>query len=281
MHSEYDLRSAAEDCPQLPEEGFNDPVLAKVRAAGWIFPEPIWKCLSDYEKNFAQIEFTGQRTLANYRKRLACLGFRDMNRVLDAACGMGQWSLALAELNGQVEGVDINVGRLLIASSLAKSMKKGNCHFRHSSIENLPYPPNWFDGIFCYGAFMFADMPITLAQFSRVLRPGGRLYLNANSYGWYLHLLFDEGFKKKNLSIVKATLFMIIRTVMGKKGNVVVREGWLRRQMDQANLQIVAMAPEGGVCLDENVVDRPQALYPPKYYGILSMIEVIAQKCSA
>ena len=250
-----------------------------IAKAGWIFSNSVWDCLSDYEKGFVLNEFTAQRSVDYYIRRLKYIGFTGMERVLDAGCGMGQWTLALSYLNKNVIGIDLNTGRLLIARALSNNLGRTNCSFRYSSLEKMTYEPESFDGIFCYGVFMFTHIPKSLSEFRRVLKPGGKLYLNANSTGWCAHLLFDRGIKKKDLSMVKTALRMIARTFMGKKSNIVVRKEWLKKQIKLCDLEIVAIGLEGELGLNkDNDREKPAPAYPKHFYGMPAILEVLAQK---
>lgn len=254
-----------------------ESLLAATSAAGWRVPTWLLPMLSDYERDFMRIEMTGQRTLDYYARRLRMIGFTGGERVLDAACGIGQWSLALAESYREVEGVDINPGRLLVARALAIEQGRSNCSFSYAPLERLPQRDESFDAIFCYGAFMFTDMPTTLREFRRVLRPGGRLYVNANSTGWYAHLLIDRGLRRRSLSMVRASLRMIGRTVRGHTSQVMVREKWLIAAVKAAGLKVHALGAEGTLQLTPGVDPVPPA-YPPKYYGRTSILELVAER---
>lgn len=255
----------------------DDSMKQLIKEAGWVFPESVWICLSDDEKRFVIHEFTGNRSFDYYVRRLEAIGFKGMERVLDAACGMGQWAMALSALNQFVEGVDINIGRLLVSKSLAESMVRTNCAFRYAFLESLPFDPESFDAIFCYGTFMFTHMPMTLYEFSRILKPGGKLYLNANTIGWYAHLLIDRGFKNKDFSIVRNVFGIITRTFAGKKRNIIVSKRWLQKQIEISGLEIISMGLEGEITI-RNHLEKPEPAYPQKLYGMPTIIEVLAKK---
>ena len=247
-------------------------ILNELESAGWKFPLEVWEQASDYEQEFIRSEFTGIRTLENYIKRLEFHGFASMNCVLDAGCGYGQWSLAMSRVNTFVEGVDINEFRLNGAKSLAKSMKSSNTNFHQSSVEKLPFPDEHFDGIFCYGVFMFTHMPTVLKEFHRVMRPSGKLYVNANTIGWYLHLLMDVPWNRKN------ALKMIIKTMIGHKRGIVVREKWLKRQLKSAGFHILSFGNEGETSINPDSVSENMPFYQKNYYGRPGILELIAVK---
>lgn len=245
--------------------------------AGWNVNWDFWRVLSPYEKSFFELEFTDLKSLDYYKTRLKALGFDRLGRVLDVACGMGQWSYALAALNNEPAGIDLNSARLMFALDLVNRGHYKNAGFYYSSMEAMPFESDFFDGLFCYGSFMFGDVDKTLAEFDRLLKPGGKVYLNANTTGWYLHLLIDRGFKKRNWRMVKTSLSIILRTLLGKTQNIVIREDWIRKRFERYGFKILACGAEGTVCLNSKV-ELPAPAYPPSYYGRPSILEFVLQK---
>lgn len=254
-----------------------DAVREKVSQAGWNVDWNTWDCLSSYEKSFFEFEFSGVRTFEYYQHRLSAIEFSGMGSVLDVACGMGQWSAALASLNQRVCGVDVNVGRLLFAYNLAHSMGYPETRFVNASMEAMSFPDESFDGIFCYGSFMFARMDKTLDEFYRILKKGGRAYFNVNATGWYAHLLIDRGIKKKNFSMVRTALSMIARTIIGKTGNIVVRKSWIEGLLHARGFRIVASDIEGTINMNPSCTLPPPG-YPPSFYGMPSILEYVIEK---
>jgi SAM-dependent methyltransferase len=157
------------------------------------FPPPsdiVDPSCSEYEKEFIQTEYGFG--LSYYLSRLDQLTFSG-DRVLDAGCGVGQWSVALSRRFERVEAVDCNTERLAVLENVASQLRIQNVGVREASIEHLPYSPTTFDAVFCYGVIMFTQVERVLREFYRVMRPGGRVYVCLNADGWSRYLIEERG----------------------------------------------------------------------------------------
>lgn len=131
------------------------------------------------------------RSQAYYIKRIKQIGLSG-RAVLDAGCGMGNWSMALARFYDHVLSLDIEQPRLMVLSSIIDRFRD-RIQPIHGSLEQMPFPDDHFDTIFCNGVIFLTDYRKTLDEFCRVLRKGGNLYLTYNSLEWWKHLLLDRG----------------------------------------------------------------------------------------
>lgn len=93
---------------------------------------------------------------------------------LDAACGTGRHAAFLADLGHRVVGVDSSDEMLAMARS-----KMPNGEFHQAELQCLPIPDRHVDTIVCALALTHVpDIPPVLAEFVRVLRPGGHLVIS-------------------------------------------------------------------------------------------------------
>jgi ubiquinone/menaquinone biosynthesis C-methylase UbiE len=97
--------------------------------------------------------------------------------VLDVGCGSGQSAIPAAHRGHRVTGIDI--AENLIEHARERASFEGlDAQFDVGDAENLPYADNSFDAAISMIGAMFAPQPEkVVAEFARVLRPGGRLYM--------------------------------------------------------------------------------------------------------
>ncbi len=106
--------------------------------------------------------------------------------VLDAGCGTGVQARWSARQGAKVVGVDIS-HRLLVEARNRAAEENLHVRFLQADVENLSmFPGRCFDAILCNVVLTF-HLREVFAEFHRVLRPGGCLYLSD------LHPIFNCG----------------------------------------------------------------------------------------
>ncbi len=216
--------------------------------------------------------------IGRYEKRLEALGFIGMDSVMDAGCGFGQWSLALARHNGNVWGVDISPGRIKCAESMARQNGFFNIHFRCSSLEDLEFSDKYFDGIFCYSTIHHADESRTLDELWRLIKPGGLLYLNFNSLGWFLYLFLIRGILGRDRYSLTQSVRAMSNFIRGKNsGYHVVTVKRLSKELSERGFKILAMDGDGSIKLADEPMEV-YSFYEKYYFGLPGVWEVLAVK---
>ncbi|GAA0672009.1 hypothetical protein GCM10010193_25430 [Kitasatospora atroaurantiaca] len=112
------------------------------------------------------------------RRLVDALGLTAGSRVLDVACGRGTSALLLADAYRlQVDGLDYSATNIARAQATAEALELSHrATFTHGDAEQLPYPADTFDAVLSECALCtFPDKTAAAAEFTRVLRPGGRL----------------------------------------------------------------------------------------------------------
>jgi len=102
-------------------------------------------------------------------------------RLLDVACGAGGPALRIAAASGcAVAGVDIHEAAIATAQTIANErglLRRAEFHAADASV-GLPFADGSFDTITCIDALNhFPHRPKMLAEWTRLLKPGGRLLL--------------------------------------------------------------------------------------------------------
>jgi 2-polyprenyl-3-methyl-5-hydroxy-6-metoxy-1,4-benzoquinol methylase len=112
-------------------------------------------------------------------KFLALLELSPAKALLDVACGAGGPALRIAATTGcSVVGLDVHEQAVMAATSLAAQRGlAGRADFRSiDASAPLPFPGESFDAITCIDAINhFSDRPRVIAEWARLLKPGGRL----------------------------------------------------------------------------------------------------------
>ena len=94
--------------------------------------------------------------------------------VLDAACGTGRHAEWLAAQGHDVVGVDVSPAMLARARAKIPSGR-----FEQGDLTALPQPDASVDAVLCTLALVHvADLRPALAEFARVVRPGGRIVIS-------------------------------------------------------------------------------------------------------
>ncbi|QOI99775.1 MAG: bifunctional demethylmenaquinone methyltransferase/2-methoxy-6-polyprenyl-1,4-benzoquinol methylase UbiE [Phycisphaeraceae bacterium] len=102
------------------------------------------------------------------------------DRVLDVACGTGDLTQAFARAGAaEVIGLDFTPAMLDVAREKARALptaEASRVRYMGGDAQQLPFPDASFDIVsIAFGIRNVADPGRALAEFARVLRPGGRL----------------------------------------------------------------------------------------------------------
>lgn len=137
--------------------------------------------LDGYETVAADYDRWLSRSTARFAEPLLDrLDLKPGHQVLDAACGPGVLTLRLlprVRPGGQCLGVDFSPRMVRLALTNAANVK--GARFEVMDVERLALPAAAFDRVACgFGLMHFPDAGAALAEFRRVLKPGGRLALS-------------------------------------------------------------------------------------------------------
>jgi SAM-dependent methyltransferase len=106
--------------------------------------------------------------------------------VLDVGCGGGRTiqQLALLAPAGKVSGIDYSAASVAVARRTnARAISTGRVDVRVGSVSNMPYADDTFDAVTAVEThYYWPNLVGDLREVRRVLRPGGRVLIVAESY---------------------------------------------------------------------------------------------------
>lgn len=139
------------------------------------------------------------------------LGVGSNSTVLDAGCGVGGMSLEFAQKYPAIRfiGVSLSPGQISVAKKRAHHARVSNATYLTANYLHLPQKAASFDGITAVETLCYVpngDKRAVLAEFYRVLKPGGRLvvydgYINPKPETWklkHLHAQISAGWSLPN-----------------------------------------------------------------------------------
>jgi SAM-dependent methyltransferase len=219
-----------------------------------------------------------------YRSRLDAIGFSGHERVLDCGTGMGQWLVALAERNVRVDGIEYEKTRVDAVNALIKEVGIPNANVLQGVSEEMPYGDGLFDAVFAYGMVFLTDTKRTIRELSRVLKPGGRVFLTANGVGWFSFLLIEEHNKSPHYDPrqIAADSFQNTLNYLTGGGHkhgaqLVIPPDTMERWLVEGGFGKFQTGPEGS--LHAPGKEQPTSFYKHKdYLGHAFVYEVLCEK---
>ncbi len=125
----------------------------------------------------------GRRTAARIRDDV----FTSPTTILEVGSSVGFNCYGLAELfpSSRVVGIEPDGEACAVAEATALDLCLENTDFIQGVGERLPFPDETFDLIVCHTVIEHVnDVDACIAEMARVLRPGGRIHLDAPNYLW-------------------------------------------------------------------------------------------------
>lgn len=148
-----------------------------------LFPPVFSRHALAYQRRLEDIMSRGEST--GRMRALQQLEAKPGMRIVDLACGPGTMTKRLAAMvspGGEVVGVDLAPGMV----ALAQALNIPNARFEIMDIEQLSFEDESFNGALCGHGFQFVpDLPLSLREARRVLRPKGRLCASVPVSGRY------------------------------------------------------------------------------------------------
>jgi 2-polyprenyl-6-hydroxyphenyl methylase/3-demethylubiquinone-9 3-methyltransferase len=167
------------------------------------------------------------------------------DRVLELGCGYGRVALRLAEVAGQVVGIDVAEESLLLARQLDTGRR---CTFLRMDALDLEFADGCFDVVLCVqnGICAFGvDREALVGEAARVTHSGGRILLSSYSDGfWDERLAWFE-------AQAQAGLIGPIDRSLSRDGVIVTTDGFRASRMTEREFLELADAVGLGAVIEE------------------------------
>lgn len=217
-----------------------------------------------------------------YLNRLRAIGFKDKENVLDAGCGIGQWTTCLAQLNKKVTAIDIDKDNLSLSKEIQDKLGVENVIFVVENVSKMSFKDSSFDGIFCYSVIYLTDYLKTLKEFYRVLKKDGTCYIKTNDLGRYLYMLLEQPNKsaeydprQEAIATLQNSLEYFANGKFSPGKQLVMPADIVIRKMQEIGFNVLQSGPDGSINLAGG---KTKTFYPANYYGINGVYEILATK---
>ena len=246
-------------------------------------PDRLLQRLSANNTGFLQRVYSDG--LDKYKKHLARISFVGKERILDAGCGFGQWTFAMAQTSKRVIGMDIDSERLSVSTQLASINSVENVEFRRASLEEIPDFEEPFDAVFCYSVVYLTDYHKVFRNLFRALKKGGYLYICTNGPGWYLYNIIEQPNPSIDFRPRRYGIQTFWNTIIRKQSGFSLSTGarfmtprGTKRALDRSGFEVIALGAEGTLAMGNGQNLPPAPNYNATYMGLVNVFEVIAHK---
>ena len=166
----------------------------------WIIGEIVWMGAAAFASAYMMRQvrkpsrWLGQSTVKGMNERhspltdwgLTHVEIKPQDTILDVGCGGGLTlhKLALLAAQGHVYGVDYAQGSLAASRTLnCELIAQDRVQVEHATVSKLPFPEDKFDLVTAIETqYYWPNLPGDMREILRVLKPGGKLIIIAESY---------------------------------------------------------------------------------------------------
>jgi SAM-dependent methyltransferase len=177
--------------PTVAQQAMNSPFVATIY-------ERLWRPASFYIAS-------GVTTGTEQRRAASALRLSSAERLLDVACGPGNFTAPLAEqLPDGSLAVGLDISEPMLTRAVLDNSGPRTCYVRGDA-RMLPFDDETFDAVCCFGALYLMPQPFRVAhEMLRVLRPGGRIAILTSYAGQSAPI---QQFLKAGAGVIGLTMF--------------------------------------------------------------------------
>jgi ubiquinone/menaquinone biosynthesis C-methylase UbiE len=154
--------STSAPVPTVAQRAMNSPFVATIY-------ERLWRPTAFYVAS-------GLTHRAEQRRAASALQLPTAKRLLDVACGPGNFTAPLAaDLPDGGLAVGFDISESMLTRAVSDNSGPRTCYVRGDA-RTLPFHDETFDAVCCFGALYLMPEPFRVAvEMVRVLKPGGRI----------------------------------------------------------------------------------------------------------
>ena len=199
-------------------------------------------------------KFVFQHPFDFYQRRVRMIGAEGFNNVLDAGHGFGQWSIALAQVNKFVTGVDRNEPRLKISQVVKDHYAQDNVDFRLLDVVDISdrFPAKDFDLVWTWNTIQFMDRGSSMTSFNKVLKKAGVLIIGGTntSMRWLYKIFVGLRMGIKNKGYYKAC-YKGFRGAEDETGANAINFSTASKTAEKYGFELEEIGYDGEICLDQ------------------------------
>lgn len=178
--------------------------------------------------------------------------YSDKGIILDAGCGTGNFSIALAKRGYDVVGIDYTERMLKRAKEKKKNGGINNIELLKLDLEKeLAFPDNYFEGIISvHTLYTMRDPELVIKEYYRILRPNGHFVLSELQQPIEIMPVIKEAMNRGGLGEaidVFYHLFVLglFNVVLGKRQGSGIYHYWseseLKEKLSKAGFRIISV----------------------------------------
>jgi ubiquinone/menaquinone biosynthesis C-methylase UbiE len=169
-------------------------------------------------------------------------------RVLDVACGPGNFTLGLAVAGFDTVGVDAYAGLVDLAREKRKAHHLANLAFRHADLaRGGTFPEGSFDqAVNIHSLYVQPDPQRLLAEVHRVLKPGGRaVFVNFTRRVWLRSTVREVKQREGLAAATRCLLWVLPNSIFEATRKRVRPQYWEEREfasnLEQAGFRVLEL----------------------------------------